>query len=145
MNDIKTSCIDSRKSAIFASYNVKNPGTLKMIDDFFSRLEEFSKTCTDCQDFESKFANSSFAKEYSDLFVLVMNSEADINGNLPVNEVEDEYTLQDEVVDDVKRGIRRRAKEDIYSKARSTPIIGDALTAKQHFDFFSRFKKKKDD
>ena len=145
MNDIKSCCIDSRKSAIFASYNVKDPGTLKMINDFFLRLEDFSKDCTDCQDFESRFANSSFAKEYSDLFILIMNSEADINGNLPVNEVEEEYTLQDEITDDVKRGIRRKAKENIYNKARSVPGIGDALTAKQHFDFFSRFKKKKDD
>ncbi len=145
MNDIKSNCIDSRKNAIFASYNVKDPGTLKMIDDFFLKLEEFSKECSDVQDFETKFATSEFSKEYSDLFVLVMNTETDVDGNVPVHEVEEEYTIQDEIEDDVKRGIRRRVKQDMYNKARSVPLIGDAMTAKQHFDFFSRFKRKKDD
>lgn len=144
MNDIKTNCIDSRRNAIFASYNVKDSGTLKMIDDYFVKLEEFSKSCTDVMDFETKFSTSPLAKEYGDLFVLVMNSEPDINGNMPVNEVEEEYTIQDEIKDDINRGIRRRARQDIYNKARDIPVVGEALTAKQHFDFFSRFKKKDD-
>ncbi len=143
--DIKTSCIDSRRNALFASYNIKDPGTLKTIDDYFSRLETFSKDCTDAQDFETKFASSPLAKEYSDLFVLVMSTEADVNGNMPVNEVEEEYTLEDEMRDDIKRGVRRRARQDIYNKARSVPGLGEAMTAKQHFDFFSMFRKKKDD
>ncbi len=45
----------------------------------------------------------------------------------------------------MERAVRRRAKEDALSKARSIPLIGDAMTAKQHFDFFNRFRKKKDD
>ena len=40
--------------------------------------------------------------------------------------------------------MRRRARQDIYNKARDIPVVGEALTAKQHFDFFSRFKKKDD-
>ena len=145
MNDIKTCCIESRKNAIFNSYNVKDPGTLNMIDSYFLKLEEFAKDCIDIQDFESKFALSPLCKEYSDLFVLVMNSEVTTDGQAPINNVEEEYTIQDEVADDVKRGIRRRVRQDTYNKARDIPVIGEAMTAKQHFDFFSRFKKKKDD
>ena len=144
MNDIKMNCIESRRNAIFASYNVKDPGTLKMIEDYFEKLEEFSKNCSDVMDFETKFSTSPLAKEYGDLFVLIMNSEPDINGNIPVKEVEEEYTIQDEIKDDINREIRRKARQDIYDKARDIPVLGEALTAKQHFDFFSRFKKKDD-
>ena len=35
-------------------------------------------------------------------------------------------------------------RQEAYEKTRDMPIIGDIMTAKQHIDFFSRFKKKKD-
>ncbi len=143
--DIKTCCIDSRKNAIFASYNVQDPGTLKTIDDFFKKVEEFAKDCKDIQDFEAKFATSDLNKEYTDLFTMVMQTEADVNGNMPVHEVEQEYTLHDEMMDDVNRAIRRRARQDMYNAARSVPGLGDAMTAKQHYDFLTSLKRKKDD
>jgi hypothetical protein len=143
--DIKTCCIDSRKNAIFASYNVQDPGTIKMINDYFDKVNEFAKDCKDVQDFEAKFAASELNKEYTDLFTMVMQTEADVNGNMPVQETEEEYTLHDEMMDDVNRAVRRRARQDIYDAARSVPGLGDAITAKQHYDFLSRFKKKKDE
>ena len=34
------------------------------------------------------------------------------------------------------------ARQDAYNAARDVPILGEAMTAKQHFDFFDRFRKK---
>jgi hypothetical protein len=144
MNDIKVGCIDSRRNAITSSYNVKDPGTLKMIDDYFKKVEEFAKDCKDVMDFETKFAQSELSKEYADLFSMVMQTEPDVNGNMPVQEVEEEYTMQQELEDDAKRAVRRRAREDTERVARGLPVIGDAMTAKQHFDLFSKFRRKKD-
>ena len=143
MNDIKTCCIDSRKNAIFSSYNVKDPGTIKMIDDFFKKVEEFANDCKDIQDFETKFSSSPLNKEYTDLFTMVMQTEVDSEGNAPVVEQEEEYTIQDEINDDLKRAVRRKARQDVYDVARDVPVLGEAMTAKQHFDLFSKFRKKK--
>ena len=143
MNDIETCCIESRRKAIFSSYDVKNPGTIKMIDDFFDKVREFSRDCKDVQDFETKFATSSLNKEYTELFSMVMQTETDSDGNAPVVNEEEEYTLQDEINDDVKRAVRRKARQDVYDVARDVPVLGEAMTAKQHFDFFSRFRKGK--
>ena len=143
--DIKTACIDSRRNAIFASYDVKDPGTLKMIEDYFNKVEEFAKDCKDAQEFETKFSTSELNKEYSDLFVLIMQSECDVNGNPPQNDVEDDYSIQDEIAESAAVSARHRIKRDIEYKARDIPVVGDAITAKRTFDFFSRFKKKKDD
>ena len=143
--DIKTCCIESRRSAIFASYNVQDPGTLKNIEDYFKKLEDFAKDCKDVQDFETKFATSDLCKEYADLFSMIMQTENDVNGNAPDVYVPEEYTLEDELKDRSRRAVRRRVRQDVYDTARDVPILGEAMTAKQHYDFFSRFKKKKDD
>lgn len=143
-SNIKMS-IESRKTAIFSAYDVKDEGNLAHIDDFFKRLEDFAKDCKDVMDFETKFASSPLSKEYSDIFVQIMQTETTTDGVAPVQEKEEEYTLHDEMVDDVKRHVRGRAKYAAWDKARSLPVIGDAMTAKQHLDFFGRFRKKDDD
>ncbi len=144
MNNIIKASIESRKTAIFAAYDVKDQGNLKAIDNFIERLEEFAKDYDDVTEFETNFATSPLAKEYSDLFVQIMQTESTVDGVPPVQEVSEEYTMQDELVDDINRHTRRRVKQAAYDKARSMPIIGDAITAKQHFDFFDRFRKKDD-
>ena len=53
MNDIVKSSVESRKNALFASYDIKDPGTLSKIDEYFKRVEEFAKDCTDVMDFET--------------------------------------------------------------------------------------------
>lgn len=145
MNEIIKPSIESRKNALFSAYDIKDPGNLKTIDDYFKRLEEFAKDYNDVMAFETAFAQSPLCQEYSDLFVQIMNTENTSDGKAPVHEVEEEYTIQDEMKDDMERAVRRRAREDITSKARSMPVIGDAMTAKQHFDLFSRFRRKKDE
>jgi hypothetical protein len=142
MNDIKTYCIESRRNAIFSAYDVKDPGTLKMIEDYFKKVEEFSKDCKDASDFETKFATSHLAQEYSNLFTQIMSTETTVDGVAPTNEVVEEYTIQDEIVDDANRAVRRRAKQEVYGKALDVPVLGDVIDVKNKIDLFSKFRKK---
>lgn len=142
MNDIIKPSIESRKQALFSAYDIKDPGNLKTIEDYFKKLEEFAKDYNDVMAFETAFASSPLCKEYSDLFVQIMNTERTVDGEAPVVDVPEEYTPQDELRDDMERAVRRRARQDAYNAARDVPILGEAMTAKQHFDFFDRFRKK---
>ena len=137
MDDIKTACIDSRKTAILSSITEKDEELERRVDEYFKKLEEFAKDCKDVTDFESKFATSDLAKEYADLFTIAMNPEPEKEPSLASE-------VGHEVADSVYHGARRQARQEAYDKVRDIPGIGDALTVKQHFDFFSRFKKKKD-
>jgi len=138
MDEIKTACIDSRKQAIMASIDSGNEDIVGKIEEYFERLEEFAKDCKDINDFETKFATSDLAKEYADMFGYVMaNTE-----QAKEERVED---MRHDAVDSMNHFARRRAKQEAYDVARDIPGVGEVLTAKQHFDFFSRFKKKKDD
>ena len=143
MDDIIKSSIESRRNAIFSTYNVKDSGNLKTIEDYFKKVEEFAKDCKDINDFETKFMSSTLSQEYTNIFVQLSQTETTNDGVAPSVVENDEYTMQDELKDDIERGIRRRARQEVYDKARDIPVVGEAMTAKQHFDFFSRFKKKK--
>ena len=77
MNDIKVSCIDSRRNAVNSSYTGNDEKILNMIADFFKRLEEFAKDCNDVADFEVKFQKSPLAQEYTSLFTKIMGSQID--------------------------------------------------------------------
>ena len=54
MNDIVKLSIQSRRDAIFNTYDITDEKTLKMIDDYFKRLEEFAKDCSDYSQVISK-------------------------------------------------------------------------------------------
>lgn len=142
MNEILKPSIESRKTALFSSYDIKDPGNLKTIEDFFKKLEDFAKDYNDVMEFETAFANSPLSKEYSDLFVQIMNTENTTDGKAPVQEKEEEYTLHDELKDDMERAVRRKARQEAYDKVRDIPVVGEAMSVKQHFDFFNRFRKK---
>jgi len=142
MNESLKPSIESRRTALFSAYDIKDPGNLKTIEDFFNKLEDFAKDYNDVMEFETAFANSSLSKEYSDLFVQIMNTEKTTDGVAPVVNTEEEYTIQDELKDDMERAVRRKARQEAYDKARDIPIVGEAMSVKQHFDFFNRFRKK---
>ena len=144
MNEILKPSIESRKTALFSAYDIKDPKNLQAIDNYFKKLEEFAKDYNDVMEFETAFASSTLCKEYSDLFVQIMNTENTSSGEAPVKEIEEEYTIQDELKDDMERAVRRRARQEAYDKVRDIPVVGEAMTAKQHFDFFNRFRKKDD-
>ena len=142
MNENLKPSIESRKTALFSAYDIKDEGNLKTIEEYFKKLEEFAKDYNDVMEFETAFASSPLSKEYSDLFVQIMNTEKTTDGKAPVVDNKEEYTFQDELKDDMERAVRRRARQDAYDKARDIPIVGEAMSVKQHFDFFNRFRKK---
>lgn len=152
MNELIKASIDGRRNAFFTAYDIKNEDTLKKIEELFQKIEEFGSSCTDSMDFENKFASSPLNQEYIDLFTLVATTETAKNIESEPNHVKsDAEYIADEVVSDVKyiaddltMPARRKARQEAYDKARDIPVLGEAMTAKQHFDFFSRFKKNKD-
>ena len=138
MDDIKTTCIESRKTAIMNTIDSGNEEIVGKIEEFFERLEEFAKDCKDINDFETKFASSDLAKEYAELFGYAIS-------NTEEAKEERAEDMKNEAADSMYRYGRRRARQEAYDVARDVPGVGQVLTAKQHFDFFSRFKKKKGD
>ena len=140
-NNIKISCIDSRRSAIESSYTGSDEKILSMIDDYFKKLEEFAKNCTDVSDFETKFQESPLSQEYTKLFTKVMGGGIDARAEAKDAAL---YAAED-IADSATHTVRMQARMETESALRNTPIVGDVMTAKQHFDFFSRFRKKKDD
>lgn len=141
MNDIKVSCIDSRRTAIDSTYTGNDEKILNMIDDFFKRLEEFSKDCKDVADFEAKFQASPLSGEYNKLFTKILGGEVDVKAEAKDAAL---YAAED-IADSATHNVRMHARMEAESALRNTPIVGDVMTAKQHFDLFNRFKKNKDD
>ena len=153
MNDLVKTSIEGRKNAIFSAYDITDQNTIGKIEDLFSRINELGETCTDSMDFESKFASSQLNQEYIQLFTEIAKNckpiVRDSQGNRRVKS-DGEY-IAEEVASEIRyqarnatEPIRRQARQEVYDKARNTPVIGDIMYAKQLTDFFGRFKKKKE-
>lgn len=67
-----------------------------------------------------------------------------MGGNIDLKKEAREEVLftGEQIVDDLTHQARMDARSSVESTLRNTPIIGDVMTAKQHFDLFSRFKRK---
>ena len=120
MNDIKVSCIDSRRSAIESSYTGNDEKILNMIDDFFKRLEEFANDCSDVSDFETKFQASPLSNEYTKLFTKIMGSEIDTKREAR----EAAQFTGEQIADDLTHRARMEARMGAESALRNTPIVG---------------------
>lgn len=97
--------------------------------------------------------NAKQNKEYINLFTEVASNSEPIQYTGD-NQVEAKSTSQ-QVLDEVKSDIdytikdatlpaRRAARQAAYDTARDIPVVGEIMTAKQHIDFFARFRKKKE-
>ena len=139
MSDEVKNCVESRKTAIF-NYNITDQDVIDKVNDYFNRVEVFAKDFKTANEFEAAFATSGYSQEYIDLFELLLNYDTKANsfskeaGDGIFNEVSEEVTHQ----------ARHKARSQIDSALLDTPVIGDAINIKHKFDFFSRFKKKKD-
>ena len=153
MNELVKNSIECRKTAIFSAYNIEDQSLIEEIDSLFNRINEFGKNCTDSMDFESKFANSKLNQEYIELFTKIATTcpqivrQSEPNRNIK----SDAEYMADDIASEIRyqtrnatEPMRRQIHEETLKAARNTPVIGDILTVKQHVDFFSRFKKKKD-
>lgn len=153
MNDMVKNTIDARKNAFYSAYNIVDESLKNKIEELFTRIYESGESCQDAMDFETKFASSPLNQEYINLFTEVASNSEPIQytGH---NQVEAKSTSQ-QVLDEVKSNIdyaikdatlpaRRAARQAAYDTARDIPVVGEIMTAKQHIDFFARFRKKKE-
>ncbi len=138
MEDIIKNCVESRKNAILGIINSNDQTAMETINAYFKKLEDFASTCSSITDFEEKFQTSGFQEEYTNLFTKFMNTGNNEETSLASD-------VKDEILDDVYHRGRREIRQEAYDKVRDIPVVGDALNVKQHIDFFSRFKHKKDD
>ena len=154
MDDIIKMSIDSRKQAIFNMYNVTDNNLINKIDDLFNRMYDLGNSCSDSMDFETKLAASPLNQEYINLFTELSTkcSMKTIDTGDTSDIKSEEEILKEDVTSDAKEAIldvtrpaRRKVNQEVYDKARDIPGVGDVLSVKQHVDFFSRFKKKKED
>lgn len=143
--------IDVRKNSIYDYYNLNDAMNSK-VEDYFKRVEEFAGDCKDVADFETKFQASPLSQEYMGLFTELATSctpKGAIKGQMDAFKQRDfkqdfeedlEYQLKD-----ASMPARRAAREQVDRQLRSTPILGDAIQAKQTFDLFGKFRRKKND
>lgn len=148
MNDIVKSSVDARKQAIYNSYCIEGSEVENDVNNLFKEIESFASKYNDVMDFENAFQSSDLNKKYTDIFTVVASKcspkaieTTDAYEDTTYNETSDAMYIADEL----GRPIRRQARQQIDDKLRSTPIVGDIMSAKQHIDFFSRFKKNKDE
>ena len=146
--NIKNS-IDARKSAITNTYELK--GDLKTkFDALFKKIEELGKSSKDVTDFEAKFAASPLNKEYTDFFTEVATKNISLKNVAKASGTSVGEMVAEGVMDAagsrLKQAVlptRASINQAATDQLRSTPVVGDAMTVKQHLDFFSRFKKPK--
>ena len=152
MDESVKACIKGRLDAIYNAYEINDEDIKKKIVDFSMKREDLGYSCQDSMDFETKFA-SDLSKEYTDLFTLIVSScPAKTIEHTENHVMSDAEYIADSagvearcMVDDITMPARRKARQEAYDAARDVPVLGEVMTAKQHFDFFSRFKKKKED
>ena len=153
MDSIVKMSIDSRKNAFTNAYQIDDQKYLDKIEDLFKRISELGESCSDATDFETKFASSPLNQEYNDLFIEIGSKFKPITYESDNSNVQTtgEYLLEDArmeagmIVDDITMPARHKARTEFDDKVRDTPVLGDAIQAKQTFDLFKRFKKNKND
>ena len=152
MNEIVKQSIDGRKNAFFSAYEVNDQNLVNEINTLFDKIYAFGETCSDSMEFESKFATNPLNQEYIDLFTKIATSCKPITyQSNNTNVKSDDEILKEELESELKYQAReatlparRMARQAVTDAARSTPIVGDLMQAKQTFDLFSKFRKHKD-
>ena len=150
MDSVVKQCIDGRKVAFTASYEITD-NYQKIIDELFKKIEEFGYSCSDAMDFENKFAVSPLNKEYTDLFTEIATNCKPIIKDVPKDETvqSDKEYLKNEALDEAKylakdlsMPVRRKAREEFDKKMRDTPL-GKIEQASNTAWVFKRFFGKK--
>ena len=153
MEESVKASIKGRIDAIYSAYEINDEDIKKKIVDLSMKLEDLGYSCKDSMDFETKLAASPLNQEYIDLFTLIVTScpaktieHAENHVMSDAEYIADSAAVEARcMVDDITMPARRKARQEAYDAARDVPVLGEVMTAKQHFDFFSRFKKKKED
>jgi hypothetical protein len=147
MNEIVKASINGRKEAFFNAYEINDDEIKAKIEDLFKRINTFGEEHE--ANFEADFLSSPLNQEYIDLFTFVATRCKAKVYESSNNVKSDSDYVKDEIASEIKYQakeatfpLRRKVREKVESEMRDLPIIGDAMTVKQHVDFFGRFKKK---
>lgn len=143
--------INVRKSSIYDYYDLNDAMNGK-VEEYFKRVEEFAKDCKDVADFETKFQASPLSQEYMGLFTELATTCSPKGAMKAQAEAFKERDFKQDMKEELEYQMkdatmpaRRMAREQMDRQLRSTPILGDAIQAKQTFDLFGKFRRKKND
>lgn len=155
--DIKSS-IENRKAAFYSAYDITDKSIEKEIEDLFSRIEDFGKTCKDGMDFEAKFATSELNTEYINMFTKVATTcktklqPVEDNPNV---ESDAEYIAREAAedieyaIDSATQPLRHEAYERSKEALRSNPVGNALFNANNQLENLNHirklFSKKKKD
>ncbi len=150
MDETIKNSIKGRYDAFNATYEL----TDKMrneVDELFDRIYDFGSKCSDVMDFETKFASSPLNQEYIDMFTKVSqnckpkeiihaenNVETKSKGQAILEDIESDAKY---LADDLTMPARRKAREEMDSKLRDTPL-GKIEQANNTFWLFKKIKGK---
>lgn len=137
--DIKLT-IDARKNAIFSSYKVEDKKLIDKIDNLFERINEFGEGFKDVAEFEKEFANSSLNSEYINIFTEIAQQQIDVQKPSIGAALADSIGSEIETRLTPSRAVMADARD---SAIRDIPVVGDVIDAKQKFDLFNKFRRKK--
>ena len=133
--------VDSRKNAIFNTYDINDEKILDKINDLFNRIEEFASTCSDIQDFETKFLSSPLNQEYTNIFTEVA-TKCSMKG---VEESSDESLIKNELLDDISHPIKSQLNQKKMDVLRDLPVVGDIMYAQQNIDMVNKLTGRNKD
>lgn len=133
--------VDSRRNAIFNTYNINDGKILDKINDLFNRIEEFAATCSDIQDFETKFLTSPLNQEYTNIFTEVA-TKCSMKG---AQESNDESLIKNELLDDISHPIKTQLNQKKMDVLRDLPVVGDIMYAQQNIDMVNKLTGRNKD
>ena len=133
--------VDSRRNAIFNTYNIDDGKILDKINDLFNRIEEFASTCSDIQDFETKFLTSPLNQEYTNIFTEVA-TKCSMKG---AQESSDESLIKNELLDDISHPIKSQLNQKKMDVLRDLPVVGDIMYAQQNIDMVNKLTGRNKD
>lgn len=145
MDSVIKSSIDARKNAIVNAYEL-NDSQQKEVDDLFKEIEKLGESSKDAGEFETKFAASPLNQKYMDMFTKIATDSASSTTTKDIAKGMVAGAAESAVRNAIGAKVpttRAAVHQKAYDAARDIPGVGEILTAKQHVDFFSRFKKSK--
>lgn len=122
MDELIKFSINAKKKGLCDTYEITKEENIKLIDELFVRIGELGATCKDQMDFEQKFAASELFTEYSNLFMVLHNSEKSKHYQPDDSQDLGEY-LKEELEDEVKWQAKEAVSRAVYGKILDS--IGD--------------------
>ena len=150
MNEYVKLSIKGRKDIFTNNYEIKNKDILEKIDNLFKRIEDFGKDFSDAGEFEKKFMESPLNEEYNNLvtevaskckFIMKDEFVEEYNKDMKKAAKEDLASDAKYVMESLTMPARRKAREELDSKLRDTPLgTIEQISNMKHL--FNRFRKK---